>query len=88
MISAVWTMLFLAAELASSRKPTWLTSGPDRFPHRAQCLLYALPEKQTACSIYSMQGTVSAVYTCLRKVLWTGLSTGQPLETSLNVTTP
>lgn len=75
-------MLLLGAELASSRKPTWLTPGPERFPHRAQCLLCALPEKQTACSIYSTQGTVSAVYTFLREVGWTGLSTGQRLETS------
>lgn len=83
MIGAVWAMLFLGAELASSRKPAWLNPGLEHCPHRAQCLLSALPEKQTACSIYTMQGTVSAVYSCLRVARWTG-----PLEISQSLTTP
>lgn len=55
-LSAVWTMLLLGAEFASSKKPTWLTPGPEPFPHRAQCLLCALPEKHTACSVTPCRG--------------------------------
>lgn len=84
----MWAMLFLGAELASSRKPAWLTLGTEHCPPRTQCLLSALPAKQTACSVYTMQGTVSAVYSCLRLACWTGLSTEQPLETSQSLTTP